>query len=257
LLSLLQRIKALVAMLALITMGACSAGAGPHAIQEMRADVDIPTLSMGTVLPPLPITERVLQVPLFFQKHRASCEAAALRMALAYIGISVDELTLISYMGDDTRPARFDSRGGLITWGDPMQAFVGNPDGRPASFTGYGVYYAPVARAAEKAGGTVLADGSGLYGSGIAPADAYMAILQGHPVVAWISNTYRAVPLATYVAYDKATVPYTLTEHAVTLIGVRPDAVLVNDPWFGQAWRPKAQFESAYRTFADMAVVIG
>jgi uncharacterized protein YvpB len=138
-----------------------------------------------------------------------------------------------------------------------MQAFVGNPDGRPASFTGYGVYYAPGARAAQTAGGTAVAEGSGLYGSGIAPADVYMAILQGHPVVAWISNTYHAVPLASYVAYDKATVPYTLTEHAVALIGVRPDAVLVNDPWFGQAWRPKAQFESAYRTFANMAVVIG
>jgi predicted double-glycine peptidase len=52
-------------------------------------------------------------------------------------------------------------------------------------------------------------------------------------------------------------VRYTLTEHAVTVVGVRRDAVLINDPWFGRAWHPKAQFESAYRTFADMAVVIG
>src|SRR5437879_2851030 len=35
------------------------------------------------------------------------------------------------------------------------------------------------------------------------------------------------------------------------------DAVLINDPWFGRAWHPKEQFESAYRTFADMAIVLG
>src|SRR5437879_4815873 len=93
---------------------------------------------------------------------------------------------------------------------------------------GYGVYYEPVARAARKAGATVIASGSGLYGTAIAPAEVYRAILQGHPVLAWISNTYHAVPLAKYVAYDGATVRYTLTEHAVTLIGVRPDAVLIN-----------------------------
>jgi len=41
------------------------------------------------------------------------------------------------------------------------------------------------------------------------------------------------------------------------VIGVRPGEVLINDPWFGQAWHPKAQFESAFRTFGNMAVVIG
>jgi uncharacterized protein YvpB len=76
-------------------------------------------------------------------------------------------------------------------------------------------------------------------------------------VVAWISNTYHDVHLSRYTAYDGATVWYTLTEHAVTVIGVRPGAVLINDPWFGQAWHPKAQFESAYMTFDHMALVIG
>jgi uncharacterized protein YvpB len=81
-------------------------------------------------------------------------------------------------------------------------------------------------------------------------------VLGGHPVVAWISNTYHQVPLAHYTAYDGEDVGYTLTEHAVTVIGVRKDAVLINDPWFGRAWHAKGQFESAYATFADMAVVL-
>ena len=106
------------------------------------------------------------------------------------------------------------------------------------------------------AGGNVVEAGSGLYGSPVPPADVYGAVLDGHPVVAWISNTYHEVTLAHYTAYDGASVGYTLTEHAVTVIGVRPDAVLINDPWFGRAWHTKAQFESAYSTFDDMAVVL-
>jgi len=114
-----------------------------------------------------------------------------------------------------------------------------------------------VALAAMLAGANVVEAGSGLYGARIPPAHVYQAVLDGHPVVAWISNTYRQVDLERYVAYDGANVRYTLTEHAVTIIGVRRDAVRINDPWFGRAWHPKAQFESAYRTFAEMAVVVG
>ena len=228
-----------------------------YAIQLARIGTGLAARPPAAHLPAVDLTRRVLEVPLYHQAHRLSCEAAALRMALAYEDISADELTLIADMGHDLRPARFDVHGRLAAWGDPAAAYVGNPDGRITAYTGYGVYSAPVARAARTAGATVLAEGSGLYGSGIAPALVYRAILEGHPVVAWISNTYHAVPLASYVSYDGATVRYTLTEHAVTLIGVRPDAVLINDPWFGQAWHPKAQFESAYRTFAQMAVVLG
>lgn len=178
-------------------------------------------------------------------------------MALSYEGINLDEMTLMDYMGIDRRPARFDWRGRLVTWGDPNQAYVGNPDGQIVHYTGYGVYFGPVALAVVAAGGHVLAAGSGLYGSRVSPQTVYNAVLDGNPVVAWISNTYHRVPLTTYVAYDGSKVSYTLTEHAVTLVGVRPGAVLINDPWFGRAWHSMAQFESAYSTFGDMAVVVG
>src|SRR5258708_7196786 len=204
-----------------------------------------------------PRAERVLDVAWHHQAHSLTCEAAALRMALSSYGIWVDELILISYMSRAPGPAMFDAQGRLVAWGDPARGFVGNPDGRIERYTGYGVYDQPVALAALGAGADVVQAGSGLYGSPVPPGDVYGAVLEGHPVVAWISNTYHRVALAHYVAYDGADVGYTLTEHAVTVIGVRPDAVLINDPWFGQSWHPKAQFESAYSTFADMAVVVG
>src|SRR5438132_13920759 len=90
-------------------------------------------------------TQRVLNVPWTHQAHNLSCEAAALKMALSYYGISADELSLIGYMTRDSRPARFDTAGRLIAWGDPAKGFVGNPDGHIERYTGHGVNNEPVA----------------------------------------------------------------------------------------------------------------
>lgn len=212
---------------------------------------------IGALQVPAPAPSRVLDIPWHHQEHNLSCEAAALKMALSYYGVAVDELTLIDLMGRDPRPARLDASGRLVTWGDPAHAYVGDPDGQIELYQGYGVYHQPVAKAAWLAGATVVESGSGLYGSGVPAAELYRQVLVGHPSVAWISNRYRQVSLQSYTAYGGATVRYTLTEHAVTVIGVRPDAVLIDDPWFGRAWHPRSQFESAYATFAQMAVVVG
>lgn len=250
------------AVLALIGLAACGPVSNRPAAAVVAWAPAAPISHAGAAPAPSPSSavrssQRVLSVKIDYQDHRLSCEAAALKMALAYEGIAVDENTLMRYMSLDSRPAKFDSRGRLVAWGDPAQAYVGNPDGRIERYTGYGVYDVPVAKAAIRAGALVVAAGSGLYRTGIAPNVVYQAVLEGHPVVAWISNTYHDVPLSRYTAYDGATVWYTLTEHAVTAIGVRPGAVLINDPWFGQAWHTKAQFESAYKTFDHMAVIVG
>lgn len=202
---------------------------------------------------------RVLDVAIDLQDHPLSCEAAALKMALAHEGIKTDEDTLLALIGSDTRPAVVDANGHLVRWGNPNVSFVGSPDGKLTSFTGYGVYAGPIASAATAAGGTVLMWGTNLppdRGKGISPTAVYQALLDGHPVIAWISNTYHDIQLGSYVAFDGTKVWYTLTEHAVTLIGVRPDAVLINDPWFGQRWHSKAEFESAFHTFEEMAVIL-
>jgi uncharacterized protein YvpB len=240
----------------ILALAAC----GPAAVRAAVPPSPIPAIASPTpALEPSPSprpTERVLDIKIHYQEHNLTCEAAALKMALAYEGINVDEMTLIGYMTLDPRPAKFDSQGHLAMWGDPALGFVGNPDGNIQRFTGYGVYDQPVADAALLAGANVVAAGGGLYGSPIAPSEVYDAVLDGHPVVAWISNTYRTVSLKQYTAYDGSTVSYTLTEHAVTVVGVRPDAVLINDPWFGQHWHTKVQFEAAYATFQQMAVIV-
>jgi uncharacterized protein YvpB len=251
-----NRITACVLALVLAACGASSTHVA--VVTNPSPALDAPSPSPEPPPSPLPRpTERVLDIKIHYQEHPVTCEAAALKMALAYEGITVDEMTLIGYMTNDRRPAQFDSRGRLIAWGDPARGFVGDPDGNIERLTGYGVYFGPVATATTLAGANAIRAGSGLYGSPVPPTEVYDAVLDGHPVVAWISNTYKAASLSRYTAFDGATVSYTLTEHAVTVIGVRPDAVLINDPWFGRQWHSKAQFEAAYATFQQMAVIVG
>ena len=242
--------------LIVLTMVLAACGPGTARAAAPPSPVPAAASPSPTAAPSARPTERVLDIKIHYQEHNLTCEAAALKMALAYEGIDVDEMTLIGYMTRDARAAAFDSHGHLVAWGDPAQGFVGNPDGHIERYTGYGVYDQPVAFAALLAGANVIDYGGGLYGSPIAPSEVYDAVLDGHPVVAWISNTYRTVGLKQYTAYDGATVSYTLTEHAVTVIGVRPDAVLINDPWFGQHWHSKSQFEAAYATLEQMAVIV-
>ena len=110
-------------------------------------------------------------------------------------------MTLIGYMTCDPSPTVFDARRKLATWGDPAYGFVGDPDGRIEGYTGYGVYYQPVALATTLAGADMVQAGSGLYGISVPPQDVCLAVLTGHAVVAWISNTYHQVPLQHYIAY--------------------------------------------------------
>ncbi len=197
-----------------------------------------------------PPTDRFLNVPLFHQQYALSCEEAALRMALAYEGINVSEDQIFSTMGIDYRAPVRDSTG--FHWGDPYAQFVGDPNGSEINNTGYGSYNEAVARTASSLGGSVVASGEK-----VSPSYVYDSILDGHPVIVWVPFDWSPHSYSFYTAFDGRWVrfgaPY---EHAVTVIGVNSGSILVNNPWQGQQWISKAQFENAYGMFDQMAVVI-
>jgi len=200
------------------------------------------------VLPPP--SAGIVPVSLDLQDQNATCEVASLAMALTAEGISTTEQRLLELVGVDRRAPEVGQRGEILRWGNPSVSFVGSPNGRAADYTGYGVYAPPIAAAATSLGARVIASGT------VAPADLYAALVAGHPAVAWVTSDYARGRVATWTAWDGTRVPYSLTEHAVTLIGVTPTLVLVNDPWWGQVWKPRAAFEAAFATFDNMAVVI-
>src|SRR6202165_1676211 len=205
--------------------------------------------------PPLPSAppgtgSRVLNVPWYHQVYVLSCESAALRMALAYEGIATTDRAVLDIMGRGLRGPVFDSSG--MHWGDPFATFVGNVNGSEVALTGYGTYYPTIAHAAMVLGGHVLRSGQNIL-----PAELYDAVLNGHPAVVWVTYHWVRLTRKDYVAFDGKTVTYAGPgEHAVTLVGVQPNRVLINNPATGVEWIDKTTFEAIYAIYDHMAVIL-
>jgi hypothetical protein len=132
---------------------------------------------------------------------------------------------------------------------------VGSPDGSEQSYTGYGTYYPTIARVAAALGATVL-----VAGESTSPATLYGEVLQGHPAVAWISGDLQThAPVMPWITFDGTQLTwYGGYEHAVAIVGVTPDAVIVNNPDLSTPWQsiPKTIFEPSFEQFNQMAVII-
>jgi uncharacterized protein YvpB len=192
-------------------------------------------------------------VPTFRQTRSLDCEAAALQVALAAVGTSVTQDRINALIGADTRPPEIGPGGVVARWGDPYQTFVGRIDGSEPRHTGYGVYYPPIAAAAQAAGRA--ADGR----EGWDPWAIYDEVALGHPAVIWVDATFTPVPMRHWTAWDGRSVPYAIGEHAVTVVGVDALAgtVTLADVRAGvRRTFTMSRFEAIFASFGDMAVVV-
>lgn len=117
---------------------------------------------------------RKLGVPYFRQAHALSCEAASLRMALAYYGVSTNDDEILGRIGYNPQPRDLATN----TWQDPNVEFVGDVNGK-LNVTGWGVYAGPVARVARSFGRSADV----IYSP--SSASVASAIHAGRPVVMW------------------------------------------------------------------------
>ena len=196
----------------------------------------------------------IANVPHRRQGRALTCEEASLSMALAHAGISRTEDEVLAQMVVDVRPGRVEN--GILRWGDPYESFVGSPDGSEGSLTGYGTYYPTIAQAAADFGATVL-----LAGEGFSASALYQEVLAGHPAEVWISYDWVYHPkLMDWLTFDglRTLEWHGGVEHAVVVVGVTSDSVIVNDPLANREWQwvPKSTFEDSWRTYGNMAVVL-
>jgi len=201
---------------------------------------------------PVSAAANLIAAPVLQQQHSLSCEAAALRIALAAKGIDVSEDWILTTIGADLRGPVLNG-GSVVQWGDPYQTFVGNVNGSEPGYTGYGVYAPPIAFAAEHAG----ASASVL--DNVDPQTVYQQVINGNPVVVWVVNHLGTTSLRTWTAWDGRTVPYSVGEHAMTLLGVNYDdaTVTLADPGNGSRFSTSMQkFENSFASFGRMAVVV-
>ncbi|MBV9134339.1 MAG: C39 family peptidase [Chloroflexi bacterium] len=192
----------------------------------------------------------LLDVPLHRQAHALSCEAAALQMALATIGIQVTEDDLLQQLARDGTPRTVQPDGSVI-WGDPDVGFVGNWDGA-FGVDGYGVYERPIADLAKAQG----AAGS-VAERRVDPADLYQAVREGAPVVVWMPYAGEVHGRGSWITPAGAEVDYVVTEHAVVLAGLDDNGVTFADPYTATLQRMRYdQFEAALAELGNRAVIV-
>jgi hypothetical protein len=204
-----------------------------------------------------------LDPSLTVQDKNLDCEAAALAAAFQVRSVPVDTggLSLQDWIFDqlpeDLRnPIDTD---GHITWGDPYVDFVGDVNGVEgfAPGDGYGVYYPPIANIVTKVGYSVDAH------TGWTTASIEAEIESGSPVVVWIDFRSLAsgvgYPTSTWTAFDGRQIPYTLHEHAVTVLGAYPGhSVTLLDVFSGNQYTyTESQFTAMLSTFGGMGVAVG
>lgn len=180
------------------------------------------------------------------QDYALSCEAAALKMALTYKGISVSESTLLERLGI----AEPQDRDGDV-WGDPNIAFVGNVSGSQNS-TGYGVYWDPIARVANQFT-------SAQSFSGWSPSDLAHELAEGNPVEIW--GTIGSARRDSWHTPNGNDIAAWRGEHTRLVIGFtgstdNPTHFFINDPAAGQLTWTVGQLRSNWGAFGNSGVVI-
>jgi uncharacterized protein YvpB len=204
-----------------------------------------PTAAVVTTSIVAGIELHVMPIALDYQDSPLSCEAAALKMALAGVGVRVTERQIMKIVGYDPTIRR----NGV--WGDPNRAFVGNIAGRQNT-TGYGVHWDPIARAAKTwRNARVIKN--------ITPSQVAIELAAGHPVVIW--GTMGAAYQDHWKTPSKKLIAAWKGEHARTVIGYSgttstPVSFVINDPIAGrQTWSTR-HLTTNLASFQNHAVVV-
>jgi uncharacterized protein YvpB len=171
-----------------------------------------------------------LKVPYFRQEYLNSCEAAALRMALAYYNINTDDMTIVNKFGYNPRYKATSTN----SWDDPREMFVGFID-RQGSDSGYGVYGPPVERAAKQFGRDAQ------FQNIVTPVYLAEQIKAGHPVIFWGFTSTTQTPY-TWNVPRGGTITAFKGEHARLIVGVKgtasnPVGFYVHDPINGNQYQ--------------------
>ncbi len=185
-----------------------------------------------------------LAVPVYQQQYPSSCEAASLRMALAYRGINDGDASIVQKMGYNPRPGD----AGANTWDDPDEMYVGDITKRQAKFQAYGAHAAPIAKAARAYGRSAEAHYN------ITPSFIAGQIHAGNPVII-IGTVSVMSPIPTTWNGPNGLVYGWMGEHARVVIGVvgapeNPVGFWVNDPYRGTQ-----EYWTTARLAADIATI--
>lgn len=169
----------------------------------------------------------ILTVPYYRQQFSRSCEAASLRMALAYKGIVTDDKEIVDLAGYDPREPDLVNK----IWDDPNKMFVGFLSGKQV---GYGMYATALAKASLSLGST------GKVLKNPTSTEIAQSIWNNNPVVIWGYIKGTVPNLSYFYTETGKKIPIYSNEHARVVVGVvgsveDPVGFYVHDPLSGVA----------------------
>lgn len=189
----------------------------------------------------------MLKIPLDWQDYPLSCEAASLKMALKGKGITVSENEIMGEIGYDLTPRQEN------IWGDPYQSYVGDINGKMCR-NGYGVYWQPVASAAQNYLSAEFFSNWGIENLTTEIQLGNSIIVWGTLIVETPTDCSWHTPEGKYIKAFKET----HVRLAIGFIGNQknPSMIILNDPLAGRVYWPTAYFLKNWGTFDYSGVVI-
>lgn len=189
----------------------------------------------------------LIDISVDWQDHPLSCEAASLKMALAQKGIYVSEDEIMKKIGYDLTP-RQDN-----IWGDPYKTYVGNIDGK-ICLTGYGVYWEPVAKAANNWRQAEAFSNWDLK-------SLIKEIKLGNPVIVWGTLPVKTLHDCSWSTSEGKYIKAFQETHVRLAVGFvgeaeNPSKIILNDPLAGRLYWSTPYFLTNWETFDYSGVVI-
>ncbi len=197
-----------------------------------------------------PKADIILPVQFDKQDQSLSCEAATLKMALAYRGKKVSEKELLKKIGFDFTPKSISN--GKTIWGDPQKGFVGKVDGKML-VNGYGVYWHPIAAAANAYNQYAVAFENGEI------TDLTRELQAGNPIIVWgYLGSGKPASWETPQGKFIRAVSY---EHTFVVRGFAgspedPLGFFVIDPIYGYVYFSKEIFLKKWDAFSRSGVIV-
>lgn len=198
-----------------------------------------------------------LKVPVYKQQYANSCEAATLRMALAFKKVFKNEIQILTKFGYN--PTYKDWTNNI--WDDPQKQYVGYVDVAGKPFGGYGVYGLPVVKAIESLG--LRAEYA--TSTNITPSYIAQAIDNKNPVIVWGYSSFTEPPY-TWKTKDGVEVKAFRGEHVRLIVGFKgtvekPAGFYINDSLTGRLaeyWTTEKLMENIQKVpgVTDQAVVV-
>ncbi|KXK27076.1 MAG: hypothetical protein TR69_WS6001001102 [candidate division WS6 bacterium OLB20] len=189
-----------------------------------------------------------LNVPVYYQSLRFSCNLVAARMALAYRGISVSTLGAHSQIAKDNTPWNPDAN----TWGNPHAGYVGDIYGNQE---GYGVYWGPLSS-------WMSGYRSNAVRVGWSRTQMLQAVQAGNPVIIWAHNGYSGSGANRSWTTPGGTNIYAIQGmHSYVVVGWvgpidNPSQIILNDPNRGRWTISTGYFDALWSYFGRASVVV-